>query len=202
MSDKLIPALTEFESKYRLDPEFLIDFKKIVGNMPNLKKFVYVEGSDDYYVKPDGSFARYRRAAHGTDGDRCEVTLKVKPEGAKNNIIRHEVNWRVDITPKEAIQAGLKLMGYTYNFSIYKTCHIYNLDDATLVFYTVFDTTDEKTRKTDTFCEIEVDEHLTSTLTENQAWDIISKYEKALERIGISPQRRLRKSLYELYVRS
>jgi adenylate cyclase class IV len=201
MSDKLIPALTEFESKYRVEDHLLIKFKQIVGKLPNLKKFLYVEGEDDYHTKPDGSFARYRQAAHGTDGQRCEVTLKVKPEGARNNIIRREINWRTDITPKEAINAGLEMMGYKYNFSIYKICQIYILDDATLVFYTVFDTTKDSPSKTDTFVEIEVDEHLTSTLTEEQAMGIISKYEKVLEPIGLSAQRRLRKSLFELYVR-
>lgn len=201
MSD-MIPHHTEFETKYRVEPHLLIRFKQIVDRLPNRKKFIYVEGADDYHIKDETSFARYRQAAHGTDGQRCEVTIKVKPVGAKNNIIRKEINWRVDITPKAAIEEGLKLMGYTYNFSIYKTCHIYNLDDATLVFYTVFDTTGGEPSKTDTFCEIEVDEELTSKLTEEQAMGIISKYEKILEPIGLSAQRRLRKSLFELYVRN
>lgn len=199
--EALVPTLTEFETKYRMEPHLLLQFKQIVGKVPNLKEFLYVEGEDDYHIKEDGSFARYRRASHGTDGQRCEVTLKVKPEGAKNNIIRKEVNWRTDITPKAAIDEGLRLMGYVYNFSIYKMCHIYNLNDATLVFYTVYDTTSEKCSKTDTFCEIEIDEHLVSSLTEEQAMAIIVKYEKILEPIGLSAQRRLRKSLFELYRR-
>jgi hypothetical protein len=36
-------------------------------------------------------------------------------------------------------------------------------------------------------------------LTEDQAWEIIRKYEKVLEPVGVIAQKRMRKSLYELY---
>jgi hypothetical protein len=38
-------------------------------------------------------------------------------------------------------------------------------------------------------------------MTEEEAWGIIVKYEKVLESVGVSPQKRLRKSLFEMYVR-
>lgn len=197
----LVPIHTEFETKYRVEAHLLTEFKRVMESLPGLKKFIYVEGPDYYFTKPDGSFARYRRPSHGLDNGRSEVTIKVKPEGAKNNIIRTEVNWRVDITPEDAIRAGLSLMGYVPNFSVWKTCHIYNLNDATLVFYTVYDTTDGKATKADNFVEIEVDEENVSTMTEEQAWAIIVKYEKAFEELGIHPQKRMRKSLFEMYRR-
>ncbi len=37
--------------------------------------------------------------------------------------------------------------------------------------------------------------------TEEQAWDIIAKYEKLLENIGLSAQKRMRKSLFAMYKR-
>jgi len=190
----------EFETKYRIEPQVLTQFKELLDNTEGLKKFIYVEGPDVYYTKAEG-FARYRKASHGLDNNRAEVTLKVKPVGAKNNIIRKEVNWRVDETPKEAIAEGLMEMGFKFNFSIWKSCHIYNLEDATLVFYTVYDTTDGKSPKTDNFIEIEVCEELAPTLSESEAWQIIVKYEKLLEPLGITPQKRLRKSLFEMYKR-
>lgn len=202
MSDKLIESLTEFETKYRVEPHLLIEFKQIVSKLPNLKKFLYVEGEDKYFIKSGDHFARYRSPAHGLDDGRSEVTWKRKPAGAKNNINRTEINWRVNGTPEEAIVAGLEGDGYVFNFSIYKNCHIYNLDDVTLVFYTVFDTTTPKVTKTDTFCEIEICEELVITLTEVQAMEIISKYEKILEPMGLNAQRRLRKSLFEIYRRT
>jgi adenylate cyclase class IV len=199
--EELVPKLTEFETKYRVEPHMLTEFKKIVGALPGLEKFIYVEGPDYYFTKSDGSFARYRRPSHGLDNGRSEVTVKVKPEGAKNNIIRKEVNWRVDETPEDAIREGLRLMGYTPNFSIWKGCHIYNFHDVTLVMYQVFDTTDGKASKTDSFVEIEVSEEKISEMTEDAAWDLISKYEAILSDIGINAQKRLRKSLFEMYRR-
>ena len=202
-TEENIAKLTEFETKYRVEPHLLTEFKSIMEKLPNLHKFIYVEGPDYYFTKTDdsGSFARYRRPSHGLDSGRSEVTIKVKPEGAKNNIIRKEVNWRVDITPEDAIREGLKLMGYEPNFSIWKTCHIYNFDDATLVFYSVYDTTNGKATKFDNFCEIEVSEENVHNMTEAQAWEVIVKYEKALETLGLTPQKRLRKSLFEMYKR-
>lgn len=197
----LVPKLTEFETKYRVEPHLLTEFKKIVGMLPGLEKFIYVEGPDYYFTKADGSFARYRRPSHGLDNGRSEVTVKVKPEGAKNNIIRKEVNWRVDETPEDAIREGLRLMGYMPNFSIWKGCHIYNFADVTLVMYTVFDTTDGRASKTDSFVEIEISEEKISEMTEDQAWDMIAHYEEVLKELGINARCRLKKSLFEMYRR-
>lgn len=200
--EALVPKLTEFETKYRVDAALLTEFKSIVGRQEaEVHKFIYVEGPDEYWVRADGAFARYRRPSFGLDGNRSEVTMKTKREGAKNNIIRREWNWRVDGTPPDTIREGLKDFGFKFNFSIWKSCHIYNLEDATVVFYTVYDTTDGKASKMDTFVEIEVSEEKISGMTEDQAWEIISKYEKILEPVGLTAQKRLRKSLFEMYVR-
>ncbi len=224
---------TEFETKYRVEPSVLIEFKRIVDTMPGLKKFLYVEGPDVYYTNEHvlkqfqdfadtlkdkekeklleivsstianfPPFMRYRRPSHGLDNDRKELTTKYKQDSAKNNINREEKNLRVDKTSEETIQAFVEDVGYKKNFSITKTCHIYNFEDATLVFYSVYDTTDGKASKMDNFVEIEVNEETVHELTEDEAWGIIEKYEKALSDIGISPQKRLRKSLFEMYRRA
>jgi len=65
----------------------------------------------------------------------------------------------------------------------------------------VYDTTNGKASKMDNFVEIEVSEEKISGMTKDQAWDIVTKYEKALESIGISARNRLRKSLFEMYRR-
>lgn len=194
-----LPEHIEFESKYRVEPQDLIMFKKIVESIPGRTGYLQVDGPDYYFIKEDGSFARYRKPDSMADEAREEVTIKVKPEGAKNNIIRKEINWKVTGTPESAIREGLSLMGYVFNFSIYKVCYIYFFEDVTLVFYSVFDTTKERTPKGDCFIEIEVKEDIIHTKTEDEAWEIIVKYEKMLEPIGITPQKRLRKSLFEMY---
>jgi adenylate cyclase class IV len=193
---------TEFEVKFRADSINLEDFRDVVKKLPDLKKIIFVSGPDFYYVKSDGSFARFRKPEYGDMSGGNEVTIKEKIGCSKNNIIRKEVNWKVNGTPDSTIKEGLLMMGYKPNFSINKDCHIFVFDDATVVYYSVTDTTDGKKRKTESFIEIEVKEETINNLTESEAWQIIDKYESALEPLGISPQKRLRKSLYEMFMRN
>jgi hypothetical protein len=194
----------EFETKYRIDAHLLIEFKKVVESINEKKSFIYVEGPDKYYIRDndlEGSFARYRKPSYGLDNGRTEVTFKLKPPGAKNNIKRTEYNWRVDGTPEETIHKSLIDLGWKFNFSIWKSCQIYKLKDATLVFYTVYDTTDGKATKSDSFLEIEVHEENMKHLTEKEAFGIIEYYEKLLFPLGINAQKRMRKSLFEMFRR-
>lgn len=188
--DILEPCI-EFETKYEVNSDLLFKFKDMVQEL-NPKKFVYVEGPDTFFTMEgrDDIFARYRRATHG-DGKRAEFTIKEKHK-ENNSIKRTETNWRVDTTPKHQIVKGAELMGFKLNNEIFKTCHIYNLDDATLVYYSV-----SENGKIKNFIEIEVNEDL--EVTEDEAWDIIKKYEEILSPLGISAQRRKRLSLFEMY---
>lgn len=229
---ELVAKNTEFETKYRVDAASLTEFKQIADKLPNLEKFIYVEGPDTYYTNEHITkkleafgetlseknkeafqklldetvgafppFMRYRRPSHGLDGDRKELTTKYKQSGSKNNIQREEKNIRVDKVDEDTIMKFVSDLGYKLNFSIWKTCHIYNFDDATIVFYSVYDTTNGKASKMDTFVEIEVNEEKIHNMTEKQAFEIIEKYEKSLETVGLSARSRLRKSLFEMYKR-
>jgi adenylate cyclase class IV len=148
---------------------------------------------------PSGTFIRYRKPSFGLDKGRRQVTWKYKPKDAKNNIQRKEHNWDIGKTPEKVILEQLQDSGATFNASIVKNCHIYIFEDATLDFYTVYDTTYGKPKSADHFVEIEVSEENIAELNEEQAWKVIEKYEKVLAPIGISPQKRLRKSLFEMY---
>lgn len=191
----------EFESKYRVEPKVLMPFKVLVEKMPTFQEFVYAEGPDEYFVKEEDQFIRYRKEAHKGAGARAELTMKIKPPGAKNNIIREEFNVRVDGTPRETIIKFVTALGFKHNFTVAKSCFIYRMKDATLVYYSVADITDGTIKNEDYFVEIEVSEEKIHTMTEDEAWEILIKYEKALEDIGVNPQKRLRKSLYEMYRR-
>lgn len=203
----------EFETKYRVEDKNLPLFKQIVSELT--QKFIYVEGPDYFFTypqwwfdknpqwDPDGTFGRYRKPSFGLDNGRRQVTFKYKPKGSLNNIQRKELN--TDITNETAESVVFQQMDahcLTLNSSIIKNCHIYNLDDATLVFYTVYDTTEGRPKSPDYFVEIEVNEDLIATLTEEQAWAIIVKYEKILEPVGVSAQKRLKKSLFQMYKRN
>lgn len=204
---------TEFEVKFRTEDRFMIQFKQLMETLPQKKEFIYVEGEDKYYTHPeswfkhtdkwseDGTFIRYRTPAYNLDKGRREVTFKYKPKDAKNSIQRIEHNWSIGETPEKVIIQQLQDSGASFNFSIYKICQIYILEDATLVFYSVYDVTNGKPKSPDSFIEIEVSEEKISSLSEPEAWEIIEKYEKILEPLGITPQKRLKKSLFGLYRR-
>jgi hypothetical protein len=204
----------EFETKYRVEDHQLIEFKQIVDGLAEEKKFLYVEGPDFYWTYPkwwfdnnpewdeNGTFVRFRKPSYGLDGGSRQITWKYKPKDSKNNIQRIENNWDIkDKTEENVLLKQLECSGVKFNFSIVKNCHIYVIQDATLVFYTVYDTTDGKPKKADSFVEIEINENNMVNTTEDQAWLIISKYEKILENIGISAQKRMRKSLFAMYRR-
>lgn len=204
----------EFETKYRVEDHQLIEFKQIMDSSAEEKKFIYVEGPDYYWTYPkwwfdnspeydeNGTFARFRKPSYGLDNGNRQVTWKYKPKDSKNNIQRTENNWDIkDKTEEAAIVKQLQCSGMKFNFSIVKNCHIYIMTDATLVFYTVYDTTDGKPRKADSFVEIEVNEDNMKNTTEEQAWAVITKYEKVLESIGLNAQKRLKKSLFAMYKR-
>lgn len=183
--------LTEFETKYEVDEKLLHPFKKIVEDI-GYEKFLYVQGPDVFFRHPDkpNVLGRYRKAEHGDSG--AEFTLKEKhTEG--NNVKRTETNWKVGKTPYEEIEQGAKIMGFKRNTQIWKSCHVYKLSDANLVFYTVRD----EDNKYAHFIEIEVRED--TKFTEDEAWSTIKKYEEKLAPLGITAQRRKRLSLYEMY---
>lgn len=203
----------EFETKYRIEDHLLIQFKQLIGELAEPKKFIYVEGPDEYYThpkywfdnnpqwSPEGTFIRYRKPSYGLDNGKRQVTWKYKPSEAKNNIQRVEHNWNISDTPEEVVLRQLKDSGATFNFSIVKNCHIYQFEQATVVFYTVYDTTDGKPKKADSFIEIEVCEEKIANFSESQAWAIIEKFEKVLEPLNLSAQKRLKKSLFGMYKR-
>ena len=207
-------TFVEFESKYSIEDHLLIEFKQLLEGLNEKASFIYVEGPDTYFTYPawwlannpqwdaEGTFVRYRKPSYGLDNGRRQVTWKYKPVGSKNNISREELNWNVtnDVSEKVIIRQ-LEQSGVHFNFSIVKNCHIYKLDDATLVFYTLYDTTDGKPKKADSFIEIEVCEEKIATLSPEQALDIIVKYEKTLAPLGISARKRLKKSLFQMYKR-
>lgn len=213
MSDETLEHI-EFETKYRVEDHQLIEFKQIMDSLSDDKKFIYVEGPDFYWTHPkwwfdnnpqwdpEGTFMRFRKPSYGLDNGNRQLTSKYKPKESKSSIQRVENNLDIkDKTAEAVIIKELECRGCKFNFSIVKNCHIYVFKDATAVFYTVYDTTDGKPRKADSFLEIEVNEDNMKNTTTDQAWAVISKYEKILEPLGINARKRLYKSLFAMYKR-
>lgn len=186
-------AFLEIETKYDADGIDRLAFKTLMQSL-RPKTFLYVEGTDVYYVKQENDFLRYRMAAEHLDDKRSELTFKKKSTD-KNNNIRTEVNLRIDMNDPELVAAFCEGLGYKRNFSVYKMCDIYFFDDANLVYYDV--TSDSG--KPQSFVEIEASEDI--GLSVDQAWEIVQKYEKLLSPLGINAQKRKKLSLFEMYVK-
>lgn len=177
----------EIETKYYADGINLNKFVELVAPMnPN---WVMVSSFDDYFTNPAGEFIRYRY----TD-DKGELTIKRKTTDANNNN-RVEVNLKTEGKNFLTVKAFSELLGYQLNFSIYKTCKIAFLDKVVLVYYVVYD---DKLNELQRFIEIEAKEDYPWD-SEEQAWAEVTKYEKMMEPLGITPRNRLKKSLFELF---
>ncbi len=187
----------EVEAKYNADDIDRIKFKDLAKSL-GPKSFLYVESTDVYYLRAENEFLRYRMPSEnrlgGDEENRSELTFKKKSMD-KNNWVRTEVNLRVDKNDPFLIHAFCEGLGYKKNFSIQKSCDIYFYDDADLVYYTV----KGEDGKYATFVEIEADESL--EMTQEQAWEVVQKYEKLLAPLGITPQKRKKLSLFEMYVK-
>ena len=194
--EQYLPKYTEFETKYRLKTDLSMQFKMLMMSSIDILgtfEFKYVEGPDVYYTKIDDidSFARYRKAINEK---KAWLTMKSKRTNT-NNINRKEVNWRADGNEPDAIRAGMELLGYEYNFTIYKMCHIYEFDKYTIVMYAVIG----EDNTTSYFLEIELDEENIHTLTETEALQTIRDVENVLAPLGVTYRNRLYKSLFEMY---
>lgn len=178
----------EIETKYDAAKIKMEDFLEIVESLPIREKLL-ISSYDEYYVNKDGDFVRYRH-----NNERGELTVKRKVLDL-NNQERVEVNLPTQGDNVQTVTRFLELLGYEHNFSIYKTCNIFWTDKVDLVYYVVYDREFKEQRR---FIEIEADEDL-EWESEDEAWDEVLKYEKLLEPLGITPQHRLRKSLFEIF---
>ena len=181
----------ELETKYSASEIDLFAFKALAMTLKP-KSFLYVESTDVYYTKSETEFLRYRMSAVGDVSNRSEITFK-KKHSDTNNVVRTEVNLRVDPNDRDTVVAFCEGLGYERNFSILKICQIYYFDDADIVYYSVID----ENQKVAHYLEIEVLEEL--DLSPEQGWEVIRKYEELLSSLGINPQKRMKLSLFERY---
>ena len=177
----------EIETKYYADHINMADFTNLVSKLD--PQWMMISSYDDYFINDADEFIRYRY--HDAMG---ELTIKRKTQD-NSNIKRIEVNLPTDGKSSKTVQAFVDLLGYRFNFSIFKTCKIAILPRVVLVYYIVYD---ENMREQYRFIEIEANEHF-EWASEQEAWDEVLKYEKMLEPLGITSKHRMRKSLFELF---
>lgn len=178
----------EIEAKYDASEISLKDFKHLVESRFKVKKQLLVSSYDDYFVDIEGNFLRYRHKE-----GRGELTIKRKLDEYNNK--RIEVNLPTDGAAIEAVSQFVNLLGYKHNFCIYKTCQVYWVDNMVICYYVVYN---EEWKEQRRFIEIEADEDF-GWKSESTAWDAVENYEKAFKDLGIGPQNRLKKSLFEMF---
>ncbi len=181
-------SFIELEYKYNADAIKLASFRKLMSGIP-VKRNIEIASWDFYFTKSGetDSFHRLRL------GPTPELTKKVKLSGV-NNFQRVEVDIPLDPARLtiETVQKYMELQGYQENFRIFKYCDIYVLDQINYVYYTVYG---ENLQELGRFIEVEVNKSGVNESSMNE----LRKGEELLAQLGITPQHRMRKSLFELY---
>lgn len=183
---------SELEYKYRADDIYLSEFVELMQTLPVIDK-KDVSSWDHYYVNGvEDEFIRFRES---TDP---ELTIKRKVKST-NNWERVEVDLPIDVqrSKPSTISKFVELLGYPNKKSIYKTCFIYWLDYINFVYYIVYDADmNEKGR----FIEVEFNK---SKLIDHKdkIEDQLKYGQNILINLELGPQNRLRKSLYEMFIK-
>jgi predicted adenylyl cyclase CyaB len=178
----------EIEFKFDASDISMVDFSNCIEKL-NPHKHIIVSSHDDYFTDSNNNFIRYR---HNNNSQ--ELTIKRKLSDHNNNE-RIEVNLSIIPQDKRTINAFVDLLGYKHNFSIYKVCKIYWIDNVVLCYYIVYN---ENMIELNRFIEIEADEEC-EFKNEEEAFSVIKHYEDLLRSLGINSRKRLKRSLFEMY---
>jgi len=183
---------TEIEFKFNAKDIKLTDFIKFCKSHSGDCKEIIASGYDHFYdnSKDPDAFGRLR-----VGPDVNQLTFKRKTKDT-NNFIRTEHNIELTKgTTRDQIEALFLEFGYKYNVSLFKNCFVFVYDTYTFVYYICYDTDMEELGR---FIEIEMSEEH-SWANEAEAYNHLLVLEKLMKSLGISPQNRVKRSLFELY---
>lgn len=182
----------EIEFKYNADKIKLSDFIAFCQKKDPVK-VITASGYDHFFSnkKDTDAFGRHRKGEEFN-----QLTFKRKTND-ENNFIRTEHNIDLSLNMTETqVSQFMNEFGYEFQDSIYKNCFIYVYDYYTLVYYIIYDTDlKEKGR----FFEIEMSETYLWH-HDTQAWDAMLVVERFCKSLGIMPQGRIKRSLYEMFI--
>jgi adenylate cyclase class IV len=183
----------EVEAKYSAENITLTAFQAFCnGREPKVIKVVEAAGFDYFYSHPDNPDAFYR---HRVGPDLNQLTFKRKTTQGNSNI-RIERNTNLALsTSKEEVVALVGEHGYTFNTAIFKTCFVYFFDWYVLSYYVCYD---KDLKELGRYMEIEANEEH-DWATEQDAWNAVVVMEKLCKPLGLTPQMRIKRSLFELY---
>lgn len=182
----------EIEFKYNANDIKLTDFIAFCSKREPLRT-VDASGYDYFYqnAEDEDAFCRLRVGA-----DMNQLTFKRKTTGV-NNYVRTEHN--VDLArtmTKPQMEAFLVEHSYKFNTSIFKNCFVYAYDYYTLVYYICYDT---DLKELGRFVELEMKEDYAWASKDDAYASLVALERLCSKELGISPQARVRRSLFEMY---
>ena len=168
-------------------------FKKeltVEANSPDGKDSI------DYYFSNGKRFCRWRQS-HESDGSQTwELTSKKRTNSINNNI-RVEVNLPLVAEGMNFEKAKLfsELHSLSFDFAIKKSAKVIWVDKVVISHYSTYNM---KNKLLDTWLEVEADEHY-PWANEAEAMAEVLDWEKRFAVLGITPQLRIKRSLFEIY---
>ena len=183
----------EVEAKYNAENIPLTAFQSFCSARdPKPFKIIEVSGFDYFYSNPKEPDSFYR---HRVGPDSNQLTFKRKTTSGNSNIrIERNLNLSLE-SPKELVASIVGEHGYLFNVAIFKTCFVYFYDWYVLSYYVCYD---KDLKELGRYLEIEANEDHNWT-TEQEAWDAVVVMEKICKPLGLTPQMRIKRSLFELY---
>lgn len=182
---------TEVEFKYAAENISLETFTEFCKNR-GPERFVMAAGYDHFYdhAKDADTFCRHRIGP-----DMNQLTFKRKTAD-NNNFVRTEHN--IDLDTKvipEQVEALCQEFGYRHNVSIFKNCFVYTYSWYTLVYYICYNLDMNELGR---FVEIEMKEDH-KWASDNQPMAELLVIERTCKALGILPQARIKRSLFEMF---
>lgn len=185
----------EHEFKYRSDNIKLTEFQNLMKSLGK-SEIITVSSWDVYFchLENEHEFIRHRQSDTNP-----ELTIKRKTN-INNNFNRIEIDVPIKPNCEEDVQKFVELLGYKFNFKIYKSCFIFKFKDYNYCYYLTYD---ENLKSLDIFTEVEVNKSSIEALIKKgiDPTEVLNEAAKHLESIGLTSKNRMKKSLYEIYKR-
>lgn len=181
---------TELEFKYDGSDIKLSKFIEFALAQVPIKR---VEGSGwDYYYSGEGQnfeFIRFRQ------GGLSELTIKIKSID-KNNNNRFELDLPLSMNVSHwLVEKFISLFGFKENFRVYKYFDIYWFEKVDIVYYTIYNKDMVELGRR---VEIEARKDYPFK-SEEEALAEVKLMEQTMSAIGITPQKRMKKSMWEQF---
>lgn len=179
----------EIEFKYPAKNISLQTFNDFCKNMHDHVGYRDNLGTDKFFTHPEkpDTFFRLRQ-----DSGTLQLTFKRKI--AQDNSMRIEYNLNVD-NDQGSAHCLIEEMGYKYDTILHKVNHVHIFPWYVLSYYICYNS---DMVEYDRFIEIEMREDCKWT-SEQEVFNELRIVEKMFKPLGISPDKRIKESLYEMF---